>query len=589
MKIRGVLFTLALLSSSSEAFVPHQVAFARAPAALEASKLERLPDSAVKVTITVPGAASKAAFDKVCNELSRTVTIPGFRKGAKIPPQVLENAMAGKGGRYALRTQAINELLGELIEPALKDEHGLEPIGQPTLEKDAEEIAKNFKPGEDLELDVLCDVWPDIKWKEVEGQEKPYFGLKGKYSRKPFDDTKFNKALNDLLERYAQLAPIEDKGHELQMGDSCVVNMEGWMATEDGEKGEALPNAASGDRVEVVLGPGRYMTGLVEGLVGAKVGETKVVRVSFPEALKDKSLAGKPAIFDVTVLEASTRTLPELTDEFAEKVRPGLTAESLKEELRKAVDSESAKEFKPARNAAIAKALADVMEVDVPDTLVTNQAREKFAMMMTDMRNSGVPDEEIKNQIKPENFLKYKKIVRDDIIKDFKVSMAADEIGRMEQIEVPDYQVEEQMEAIKQDAAESKEDFDEAQIRARVASTLQREAVMDFLADNADLEVEFTEGEEFDEALMEQLAQESLQREEEARKSQEGEFSVETVATEPQTVDPEPEPEVVAKEAEPEPQPEAMAEGETAQRDYSTMSVEEKAYYSLLDSGALDK
>jgi trigger factor len=283
MKIRGILFSLALLTSSSEAFVPQRVAFARAPAALEASKLERLPDSAVKVTITIPGSASKAAFDKVCNELSRTITIPGFRKGAKIPPQVLENAMADKGGRYALRTQAIKELLGELIEPALKDEHGLEPIGQPTLEQDAEEVAKNFKPGEDLELDVICDVWPDIKWKEVAGQDKPYTGLKGKYTRKPFDDFKFNKALSDLAERYAQLAPIENMDHELQMGDACVVNMEGWMATDDGEKGEPLPNAASGDRVEVVLGPGRYMTGLVEGLVGAKVGETKVVKVSFPE------------------------------------------------------------------------------------------------------------------------------------------------------------------------------------------------------------------------------------------------------------------------------------------------------------------
>lgn len=284
MKIRSILFSLAaLLTPSSEAFVPHRVAFARAPAALEASKLERLPQSAVKVTITVPGSASKAAFDKVCNELSKTVTIPGFRKGAKIPPQVLENAMAGKGGRYALRTQAINELLGELIEPALKDEHGLEPIGQPKLVQDVEEVAKNFKPGEDLELDVLCDVWPDIKWKEVDGQEKPYLGLKGKYARKPFDDVKFNKALNDLLERYAELAPIEDKEHALQMGDACVVNMEGWMATDDGEKGEPLPNAASGDRVEVVLGSGRYMTGLVEGLVGAKVGETKVVKVTFPD------------------------------------------------------------------------------------------------------------------------------------------------------------------------------------------------------------------------------------------------------------------------------------------------------------------
>jgi trigger factor len=309
--------------------------------------------------------------------------------------------------------------------------------------------------------------------------------------------------------------------------------------------------------------------------------------------LKDKSLAGKAAIFDVTVLEASTRTLPEITDEFAEKVRSGLTAESLKDELQKAVDSEDAKVYKPARNAAIAKALAEVMEVDVPDTLVTNQAREKFAMMMADMRNSGVADEEIKKQIKPENFLKYKKIVKDDIVRDFKVSMATDEIGRMEEIEVPDYQVEEQMESIKQEANEANEEFDEAQIRKRVAATLQREAVMDYLAENSNLEIDFKDDEEFDEALMERLAAESLAREEE-EKGEEGESPAAAVATEPETIEAkiEPaEPETVTASAEVEPETAESepvgASTEKRERDYTSMSVEEKAYYALLDSGAL--
>lgn len=249
---------------------------------LEASKLERLPDSAVKVTITAPGSSTKAAYDKACMELSKTITIPGFRKGSKIPPQVLEQAMSGKGGRYALREQAISSLLSELIEPALKDEHGLEPIGQPSLEVPAAELAKDFEPGQDLELLVKCDVWPDIEWKKVEGKEKPYIGLSGSYKRKPFDQSKFDKAINDLKERYATLEAISDPTHELEMGDACVVNMEGFMATEDGKKGEPLPNAASGDRVEVILGEGRYMTGLVEGLVGAKVGDLRTVSVTFP-------------------------------------------------------------------------------------------------------------------------------------------------------------------------------------------------------------------------------------------------------------------------------------------------------------------
>jgi trigger factor len=288
MKIQNIIVALSLLASTTDAFVPHRVAFAntRAPFALQASTLERLPESSVKVVITAPGSATKAAYEKACNELSKTIVIPGFRKGSKVPPQVLEQAMSGKGGRYALREQAINSLLGELIEPALKDEHGLEPIGQPTLETPASELAKNFEPGQDLELHVKCDVWPDINWKTIEGKEKPYFGLTGTYKRASFDQTKFNKALSDLTERYATLEPIDDDSHELQMGDACVVNMEGFMATDSGGKGEPLPNAASGDRVEVIMGEGRYMTGLVEGLVGAKVGETRLVTVTFPDVSK---------------------------------------------------------------------------------------------------------------------------------------------------------------------------------------------------------------------------------------------------------------------------------------------------------------
>jgi hypothetical protein len=232
------------------------------------------------------------------------------------------------------------------------------------------------------------------------------------------------------------------------------------------------------------------------------------------QKLRDKTLAGKRAIFDVEVLDASKRIIPEVTDDFAAQVRPGLTKASLLEELRKAVDQEDSKEFTPARNQALGKALAKVLEVVVPDTLVTNQAREKFATMMADMRDGGVSDEEIKKQINPDNFAKYKNIVKDDIIADFKVSMATDEIARLEGITVPAYQVDEQMEAIRKDAAESKEEFDEALIRGKVETTLTRQAVYDWLAERADLTVEYLEQEPvFDEKLMEKLAEESLQRE----------------------------------------------------------------------------
>jgi FKBP-type peptidyl-prolyl cis-trans isomerase (trigger factor) len=75
------------------------------------------------------------------------------------------------------------------------------------------------------------------------------------------------------------------------------------------------------------------MEGLVDGLVGAEVGQTKTVYVSFPVGLRDKTLAGKKAVFDVTVKEANTRTVPEIDDELAEQIRPGLDAKGLKDEV----------------------------------------------------------------------------------------------------------------------------------------------------------------------------------------------------------------------------------------------------------------
>eukprot|EP00581_Thalassiosira_minuscula_P004982 CAMPEP_0183743702 /NCGR_PEP_ID=MMETSP0737-20130205/65355_1 /TAXON_ID=385413 /ORGANISM="Thalassiosira miniscula, Strain CCMP1093" /LENGTH=655 /DNA_ID=CAMNT_0025979329 /DNA_START=110 /DNA_END=2078 /DNA_ORIENTATION=- len=552
---------LALTSFHTDAFTVTRPALIRPTSPLflsstsESSSLKRLPESAVELTLNIPSAATSAAYDKTLSEVSKKVSIPGFRKGAKIPPQVIENAWSKQGGKRALKTMAINELCGELIGSALKDEYDLEPIGQPTLVTPAEQLAEGFIPGEELEVVIKCDVWPEIQWKEVEGKEKPYFGLTGTYKRKPFNQERFDMALRDLTERYARLEPFEDQSKALDMGDACKVNMVGYMATADGEKGEKLPEAASGDDVEVILGGGRYMDGLVEGLVGGKVGETKTVKVRFPDALKNKDLAGKDAIFDVTIESASKRILPEITDEFAEQVRPGLTADSLKDELRKAVDTQDAQEYMGARNEALAKSLSEIMDVDVPDTLVTNQAREKYAMMMSEMRSSGMADEEIKKLISPENFVKYKEIEKPDIIRDFKVSMAVDEIARLENIQVPAYQVEEQIQSLKDQAAKegtATDDMDDEQMRRKVESTLERRMVYDFLAEAAELDVEYVDDEgDFDEALMEKLAAESLAREEaEAAEGKQPEEDVvvaeaapaAAVEEEPEVVEPEPEP-----------------------------------------------
>ena len=123
-------------------------------------------------------------------------------------------------------------------------------------------------------------------------------------------------------------------------------------------------------------------------------------------------------------------------------------------------------------------------------------------------------DEDIKKLITPENFVKYKDIEKPDIVKDFKVSMATDEIARMEGIEVPDYQIEEQLEAVKKEAAG--EDLgDENVLRGKIESTIMRRMVFDFLAESSNLEIKYSDKTEpeFDEKLMEELMEGTIARE----------------------------------------------------------------------------
>mmetsp|Transcript_951 Transcript_951/g.1436 ORF Transcript_951/g.1436 Transcript_951/m.1436 type:complete len:667 (+) Transcript_951:32-2032(+) len=567
------------------------------------SILVRKPDSSVEITITAPGKATKGAYEKACAEASKSISIPGFRKGAKIPPAVIENVMTQKGGgKNALKTQAIQSLINQLLEPAIKEEHNLEPLGQPSLVTPAEILAENFKAGEDLELIIRCDVWPDIQWKEVEGQEKPYHNLKGSYKRKPFNQERYETALRDLCERYAVSDPAGED-HELEMGDACVVNMDGYMAKENGSKGEPLPNAASGDNVDIILGKGRYMDGLVEGIIGAKQGDTRTVTVTFPTGLKDKTLAGKDAVFDVTILESSIRSVPELSDNLANDIRPGMNAEGIKDELRKAVDDNESTEWVDSRNKAIATALAEIMDVEVPDTLVTNQAREKYAQMMAEFRDQGMADDEIKKLITPENFLKYKNIEKPDIVRDFKISMATDEIARLEGIEVPSYQVEEQLEAIKKENANmvDSEDFDETLMRSKIESTLMRRMVYDYLADVSNLTIEYEENKEgqFDAELMERLAQESLEREKVEIEAEdvvdlEQEDKVETVAEVAAVEEIETEDATIVEDESADQFEELSNETSTVEKveikdeKYKDMDPEEKAFNILLDLGMVD-
>lgn len=213
--------------------------------------------------------------------------------------------------------------------------------------------------------------------------------------------------------------------------------------------------------------------------------------------MKDKELAGKKAEFDVTVLTVDERILPNLDDELAATVRPGaegFSIDDLKKEVRRAVDEEGpeAEVVLKARDLALEEALLQESSIVVPQSLVTSRVREKFALMLTEMRDNGSEDEVLQKLVSPENFEKYRELTKADVERELKGSIVVEEVGRLEAIVVGGVEVEDLLKRVKKDQIDNSDDpegadreFDEAGVRAKIEATLMRRYVMDFLAQNA--------------------------------------------------------------------------------------------------------
>lgn len=113
--------------------------------------------------VTVPGSMTRKAYDDAVKKLLNdpSVRLPGFRKGQKVPEQVLLNALGGKN-------VLVNEALDLLCEDALKkaiDQSGVKAVGQASLQSHPQTLIESYKPGDKLVMEVKVDVYPEVVFK----------------------------------------------------------------------------------------------------------------------------------------------------------------------------------------------------------------------------------------------------------------------------------------------------------------------------------------------------------------------------------------------------------------------------------------
>ena len=180
--------------------------------------------------------------------------------------------------------------------------------------------------------------------------------------------------ITELRQEQATLRPIDDR--PAAEGDVAAVK---FVGTIDGEPFEG----GSADRLPLVIGEDRMIPGWEANLVGMAIDETKGFDITFPDDYRVEDLQGKPAHFDVTMLDLRERLLPEIDDEFAKSVGEVATVDELRVEIRDALQRRAEDEARHAFADRIIDFAASNATVELPEVMIANE----IEIMRDELRN----------------------------------------------------------------------------------------------------------------------------------------------------------------------------------------------------------
>ena len=458
---------------------PPPIVATRAPAAVLMAEEEslkcdvrKLPSSSIALDIKVPKKVADEIHLKTLAKLAKNAKVPGFRDG-KVPPQ----AVIAKLGMQKVKEATVEQIVDVGLTHSGVGQK-IHTVGEARLPEDLENVATRYTVGEGLDFTVEVDVMPEVPLDGID-----YSSFEVEVEREEFNQDAYDASLRKLKKQHANIIDT-DAGVAAEAGNQLVVNMNGFLADLEGNKGEALPAVAGGDGITVPLEEGKFMPGLVEGLVGVKAGETRDITVTFPPRSSAPQLAGKTAIFEVECLMVQRREEPNNDDAFANKVMDGMTWETLDAKLREGVMADAEEKQQQKTFKAFEKALVEALPADfeVPETLVENASKERFAMMLGDMRERGTTDEQLKDLITPENYERYKKISRPQVEASIKGSFAIKGVAMQQGLSVAQNEVDDEVMTLQAQAVQRGEKFKESETRPRVEQQLEMNMVLGWLS-----------------------------------------------------------------------------------------------------------
>jgi len=429
---------------------------------------EKLPDSQIGLEIELPPEETKKAYEKVIKDLTHSANIPGFRKG-KVPRQVLVQRF----GKERLKAAAVEEILQPSIDEAIEQEE-IKALGNYQLRSSFEELAQQYKPGESFTFSASVDVPPEVKLGD-------YHNLKVQAEEVKADPQQVEDDLQQKREEEATLAPVEDR--PAQMGDTTVIDYEGRLPGEEGD--EPIEGAQASD-FELELAEGKFIEGMVEGIIGMSPGETKEISVTFPEDYAREDLAGKTAKFTVTLKELKAKELPELDDEFAEDVGEYSTLAEWREALQQQYQEQAEEQTKNNIEQAIVNALLEQTDVELPETMIEQELKTIITQTAMQMAQYGI---DVRQMLTEDAVEQMKQRSRPDAIARLKQNLTLVEISKQESLDPTEEERSNKAEEVKQQLQEQEQEYDEQRLTEYVEEDLRQEKALAWLREQAEVEL----------------------------------------------------------------------------------------------------
>jgi len=327
------------------------------------ANLETLGSLQRKLNVVVPMAEIDSEVENRLKRLSRTVKLAGFRPG-KVPFKVVAQQFG---------PQVRQEVLGDTLQKSFGDavnQQNLRVAGYPKF--DAAPLGEGAA---EFSYSATFEVYPEV----VVGDVSKALVKRAKLEVSEADVDKTLEIMRKQRVSYEAVDRVAGEGDRVTMD---------YVGTIDGVE---FAGGKAQDQ-SIVLGQGRFLPEFEKALPGLKSGDSKSFELKFPDDYASKEVAGKTAVFVVTVKAVAAPKLPEVDVEFAKSlgVADGDIAK-MRAEVRGNLEREVAARTKARTKERVMDALMEVTQIEVPKALVEMEIERLQQMARQDLAARGIP------------------------------------------------------------------------------------------------------------------------------------------------------------------------------------------------------